>query len=77
MDAVDASGGEQPPGQFVDRAGPHGVGGRRIALVTHPGEAAIELEDGHVGTDRRFAADGDELTHDGSEQYPLGAAGAR
>ena len=57
MHALHAPGREQPPGQLVDRPVPGDVGDA-VALVTHAGEAAVELEDGA----RRARIDGFRVT---------------
>ena len=58
-------GGEQPAGELGGRSRPDRIAGRREALVTHPGERAVDLEPHDAGQRARLLDDSDRLTHGG------------
>ena len=67
MHCRDATGIEEPLGQLGGRIIGLDLVAHLVADVTHPGEAAIQLETQDARTGRRCRDEGDRLSHSASK----------
>ena len=63
MHPFDTPVGEQPAGELVGRPVSHDLLVGAVALVAHPGEAAIQVEANDAVAVAGILGDGDGLTH--------------
>ena len=64
MHGLDAAAVEEPAGELVGWPRAGGLLARRVALVAHAGEAAVELELHDVVAHAALLGDTDRLAHD-------------